>query len=145
MELNKTKFKQGEIFTIKFLLENTGDKNLTIQLYNCLYFQLDIVPMFFDFDILASNGSVVYNYSYDHVTLPMLYDYTIIPGGNLTQTYIWDQAYPNSSSRTLRSPFPSGSYSIRGLTPPRGAGGLIKTDSESWASLEIPPLVFVIR
>lgn len=145
MELNKTEFHQGEIFTIKFLLENTGEKNLTIVVADMLMYQDRGPPLLFDFDIVAENGTTVYNYGEDHVTFPELYEYTIVPGENLTQTYIWGLGIPDYSGKTMGFYLSPGSYSVKGMTPPRRAGGLIKTDSESWASLEIPPLAFVIR
>jgi len=145
MELNKTEFQQGENITIKFLMENIGKKNLTIVVFDSLMYQERKPPILFDFDIVAENSTTVYNFSKDHVVFPTVYEYTIMPGENLTQTYIWDQTIPDYSGKTMGFRLSSGSYSVRGITPPRWAGGLIETDSESWASLETSPIAFVIR
>jgi len=145
MELNKTEFQQGENITIKFLMENIGKKNLTIVVFDSLMYQERKPPILFDFDIVAENGTAVYNFSKDHVVFPVVYEYTIVPGENLTQTYIWDQTIPDYSGKTMGFRLSSGLYSVRGITPPRWAGGLIETDSESWASLETSPIAFVIR
>jgi hypothetical protein len=144
MELNKTEFQQGENFTIKFLLENIGKKNLTIVVANMLMYQQRGPPILFDFDIVAENGTTVYNFSKDHVIFPTVYECTIMPGENLTQTYVWGLAIPDYSGKTMGFYLSSGSYSVIGVTPPRWAGGLIETDSESWASLETSPIAFVI-
>jgi hypothetical protein len=145
MELNKTEFRQGENFTIKFLLENIGRKNLTIVVFDMVMYQRRPPPILFDFDIVAENDTTLYNFSEDHVIFPQVYEYTIMPKENLTQTYIWDQTIPDHSGKTMGFRLSSGLYSVRGVTPPRMSGGLIETDSESWANLETSPIAFVIR
>ena len=144
MELNKTEFQQGENFTIKFLLENICKKNLTIVVFDMVMYQRRPPPILFDFDIIAENGTTVYNFSGDHVIFPQVYEYTIMPGENLSQTYIWGLAIPDYSGKTMGFYLSSGSYSVIGVTPPR-VGGLIETDSESWTDLETLPIAFVIR
>jgi hypothetical protein len=145
MELNKTEFQQGENITVEFCLENLGNKNLTIVVTNRLLYQRRPPPILFDFDIVAENGTTVYTFSEDRIWFPDVYEYTIVPGENLTQTYIWDQTIPDHSGKTMGFKASPGSYSVRGVTPPRMSGALIETDSESWVSLEISPIAFVIR
>jgi hypothetical protein len=145
IELNKTEFQQGENFTASFVLENIGNKNLTIVVADMLMYQPKPPPMLFDFDIVAENGTTLYTLSYDRVIFPVFYKYTITPGENLTQIYVWDQVIPDPAGKTMGFKLASGLYSVRGIAPPRRAGGLIETDSESWASLETPLIAFVVR
>lgn len=113
MELNKADFQEGENFTISFVLENIGKKNLTIVVFDSLMYQERKPPIILDFDIVAENGTIVYNFSKDHVILPAVYECTIMPGENLTQTYVWGLAIPDHSGKTMGFYLSSGTHSVK--------------------------------
>jgi len=94
--LEKTVFKLGEPVYVTCILTNIGEENVT------LYQTADRM---FDFLIRDKNFIHVYRYAFDYGWIGLYFPFPPIePGGNWTETRIWDQTY-----------VPLGTYYVSGI------------------------------
>jgi len=94
--LEKTVFKLGEPVYVTWILTNIGEENVT------LYHSADSM---FDFLIRDENFIHVYRYAFDYGWAAIYFPFPPIePGGNWTETRIWDPTY-----------VPLGTYYVSGI------------------------------
>lgn len=136
MELNKTKFQQGEDITIRLSLKNIGNETIVVY-WGDFYGYMDAV-MYFDFYIMDANNTQVYQWTRDHAGLPSVLEETLNPDEQLVSVYIWNQKtrYPH------RTQVPKGTYTVKGFSR---IMGLIVQDQTSVITLETPTITFTIK
>jgi hypothetical protein len=142
LQIDKTEYNLGENVTIRFWLKNTSNKTITIQYANT-HLYLDRV-VFTDFIITSLNGTEIYRWSDGHAALEAVYRFSLNPGQEINQTYIWDQTAWNQL-RTEEVQVPAGTYYIRAAIPPGSADSMFGvTGSAHGIRLETPSITFLI-
>jgi len=136
MELDKAEYLLGENVTIKLSLKNISNRTITLY-WSKFYAHYDMV-MYFDFYVMHSNTTLVYQWTEDHIALPAVLEETLNPGEQLISIYVWHQttAYPD------RAQVPAGTYFVRGFTR---RVGLTVEGQTSVITLETPSIAFIVN
>lgn len=140
MQIDKTQYNIGENMTITFRLKNTSNETITIAYpeYD-LYLDGRSVALF-EFIVTRVNGTGIYRWSDGRLHLESVYKFTLNPGQEINQTYIWDQHTEDYTQ------VPADTYYIRGAMPSMGAGSFFTIiDGPYKISLETPSITFLIR
>jgi len=109
-ELERAEFQQGENMTIKISLKNIGNRTITAK-WPAYYSVGDGRIMYFDFDVLDANNTLVYRWTLDKFALQSVLVETLEPGEQLTSAYVWFQM-----SDVPYTQVPKGTYHIKGIT-----------------------------
>jgi hypothetical protein len=142
VQIDKTQYNVGENMTITFRLKNTSNGTITIAYpeYD-LYLDGRSVALF-DFVVTRVNGTEIYRWSDNHLHLDSVYRFTLNPGQEINQTYIWDQhvEFPNYTQ------VPVNTYYVRAVMPSMGAGSFFTIIGGPYKiTLETPAITFLIR
>jgi hypothetical protein len=108
IQLDKAEFKLGELINVTFTLRNISNNTVSLSWGNGLIL---------DFSINDANGTLIWQWSWNHAHIDAVIDITLEPGQRLSDIfphiatfYWWDQMIWDNQ-------VPKGTYFINGIVP----------------------------
>jgi len=136
IELDKTEFQQGEDVTVRLSLRNISNETITVAWPN--YHIYEGMVMYFNFNVLDENGTVVYAWKMNYGYAQAFITRPLEPNEEITNAYPWHQL----TDLALGSgQVPEGSYSVRGLSR---LFELTVGNQKTKMTLETPTIAFTI-